>query len=1149
MRHRACPSFTCSSFGRGKAPGQPLNEGTTLKAQRLVTFAVLAVAAVTSGALLAQAPQAVGTWAPLQDLQTPLSNGASVALSDGRTLIVGGMRADGTLSDAITIYDAVNDSLTPAGVLVAPRSGHSATLLKDGRVLIMGGVTEGGVISTDVEMFDPAAGTSMLVAQLAEPRRGHVTASLPDGTVLIAGGATTDGVVLQTAAIFDPETNSVSPLSTSLQTPRVNASATTLLDGEVLIAGGSNGTADQASAEIYDRYSRSFAMAQTQMTVARQGHSAVLLPHNGGVLIVGGASNPGTDLFLPAVFPDPYSYGEGAFTATGEMATSRAAAVAGPTSTEGYAFAATAGAVDGEVYRFATIKTDKDDYAPGELAMITGSGWQPNEEVTLLFQEDPAVHDDYVVKVIADGNGNLFWNQWAPEHHDIGVRFYLTASGSQSRAQMTFTDAPKVASVTMSGQSGTLTSGTAGSATYTVTVNRGNAQAAFSVVFTTTALPSGVTFTPGSVDFTKDDLSKTVTFALNTTAQTPAGNTPFTLRAASGAQDFAEASSTLSIGESAKSPSTTTVNCPPEVTYNSAQQTPCSATVTGAGGLNQSVPVTYSNNVNAGTATATASFGGDANHTGDDDTVTFTIVKAVSATVVSCQAGPFTYTGQAQSPCTATVTGAGGLNLTPSPTYANNINAGTATASYSYAGDDNHTGSSDSETFTIDKATSATVVSCPAGPFTYTGQAQEPCSTTVTGAGGLDLTPAASYADNINAGTATASYSYAGDDNHTGSSDSKTFTIDKAPSTTVVTIVGGPFSYTGAAQTPATVAVTGAGALDLTPTASYADNINAGTATASYSYAGDDNHTGSSDSKTFSIDKAASTVEVICTGAPFTYTGSAQTPCSARATGAGALDQVLTVSYINNTNAGPATASASFTGDANHTGNTGSANFTIDKASLTVKANDASRPFGVTNPTFSGSYSGQKNGETFTMSFSTSATTSSAVGTYPIVPSATGPTINNYSLNPTNGTLTVGAWSLKGFYQPVGETNSVVSAPGVQPAVSGATVWNSIKGGQTVPLKFNIYREVGGPQVTTVADAFTGAGFSAYQLPSCSGGYTDDEIPLNDLSTGGTELRWDGTQFIQNWKTPKVSGAELCYRAVITAKDGTTITAFFKVKK
>ena len=222
---------------------------------------------------------------------------------------------------------------------------------------------------------------------------------------------------------------------------------------------------------------------------------------------------------------------------------------------------------------------------------------------------------------------------------------------------------------------------------------------------------------------------------------------------------------------------------------------------------------------------------------------------------------------------------------------------------------------------------------------------------------------------------------------------------------------------------------------------------------------------------------------------------------------------------------------------------------TVDKASLTITANDASRPYGVANPTFSGGYAGQKNGETFTMSFSTSATTFSAVGTYAIVPSADGGTIGNYIVTPTNGTLTVGAWSLRGFYQPVGETSSILSAPGLLPAVSAATVWNSIKGGQTVPLKFNIYRAVGGTQVTTVADAFTGAGFSAYQLPTCAGGYAEDEIPLTDLSTGGTELRWDGTQFIQNWKTPKVSGADLCFRAVVTAKDGSTITAFFKVKK
>ena len=93
-----------------------------------------------------------------------------------------------------------------------------------------------------------------------------------------------------------------------------------------------------------------------------------------------------------------------------------------------------------------------------------------------------------------------------------------------------------------------------------------------------------------------------------------------------------------------------------------------------------------------------------------------------------------TYDGSAQTPCMVSVTG-GGLNLTPAAVYSDNTNAGTASASYTFAGDGNHSGSNDSETFTIGKATSTTVVSCAAECDVY-GSAQTPCSVAVTGAGG-----------------------------------------------------------------------------------------------------------------------------------------------------------------------------------------------------------------------------------------------------------------------------------------------------------------------------------------------------------------------------------------------------------------------------
>ena len=273
--------------------------------------------------------------------------------------------------------------------------------------------------------------------------------------------------------------------------------------------------------------------------------------------------------------------------------------------------------------------------------------------------------------------------------------------------------------------------------------------------------------------------------------------------------------------------STTTVTCGVgPFTYLGAAITPCSATVTGVGGLSQALTVNYSNNVNAGVASAGASFAGDANHDSSSDSKTFTISQAPSPTSITCPAN-VTYTGSPLTPCSATVTGAGGLNASVAVTYTNNVNAGAATADASFAGDANHTISAATQAgFTIDKAASTTTITCPMN-VTYTGSPLTPCSATATGAGGLNC-PDGDLRKQLNAGTATADATSVGDANHNGSTATQaTFTIDKAPSTTTVTIVGGPFTYTGAVQTPATVSVSGVGGLSLAPTADYADNTNA----------------------------------------------------------------------------------------------------------------------------------------------------------------------------------------------------------------------------------------------------------------------------------------------------------------------------------
>ena len=292
-----------------------------------------------------------------------------------------------------------------------------------------------------------------------------------------------------------------------------------------------------------------------------------------------------------------------------------------------------------------------------------------------------------------------------------------------------------------------------------------------------------------------------VTYDGSSTAPTNAGS--YAVIASLDNPDYAatNATGTLIID---KATSTTVVTCPASVIYNGMAQTPCTANVTGAGGLNQSLTVSYTNNTAAGTATASAAFDGDANHLGSNDSKNFTIEKASSTTAVSCPAS-VTYSGAAQTPCTASVSGSGGLNQSLAPSYLNNVSAGTATASASYAGDANHLGSNDSKNFTIEKAPSTTTVSCPAS-VTYSGAAQTPCTASVSGAGGLNQSLAPSYLNNVNAGTAMVNASFAGDANHNGSNDSKTFIISKATTDTVLTSTPNPTNVGQSVTFTATVA-------------------------------------------------------------------------------------------------------------------------------------------------------------------------------------------------------------------------------------------------------------------------------------------------------------------------------------------------------
>jgi len=126
------------------------------------------------------------------------------------------------------------------------------------------------------------------------------------------------------------------------------------------------------------------------------------------------------------------------------------------------------------------------------------------------------------------------------------------------------------------------------------------------------------------------------------------------------------------------------------------------------------------------------------------------------------------------------------------------------------------------------------------------------------------------------------------------------------------------------------------------------------------------------------------------------------------------------------------------------------ATFTVSKANLTLTAGNAVRVFGATNPTFSGTLNGAVNGDTLTETFSTTATAASPVGTYPIVPSASGPKIANYIITATNGTLTVTEGSFIAFAVPIHTYGNAPFAVAATSPSTGAITYSVLSGPATV---------------------------------------------------------------------------------------------------
>ena len=341
--------------------------------------------------------------------------------------------------------------------------------------------------------------------------------------------------------------------------------------------------------------------------------------------------------------------------------------------------------------------------------------------------------------------------------------------------------------------------------------------------------------------------------------------------------------------------------------------------------------VSYSNNVNVGTASAVIT--GKGNYSGSI-TKEFIITPAdFSKLTASLATGTFSYDGTEKKPEVTVKSGSkqltAGTDFTVS--YTDNINVGTAKAVITGKG--NYSGTI-TKSFKITQADlSKFTASLSADSFIYDGAEKKPEVTVKSD--NAQLTAATdftvSYSSNVNAGTATVTIT--GKGNYSGSIK-KQFTITPADfSGFSAELSADTVTYTGSAQKPGATVKSGDKVLvsGTDFTVSYSNNTNTGTAKATIK--GKGNYSGTI-TKEFTITPAdISQLTASLSADIFRYNGAEQKPSVTVKSGDKTLvpDTDFTVSYSDNIDVG--TATVNITGQGNYTGSM-TRTFTITNARI-----------------------------------------------------------------------------------------------------------------------------------------------------------------------------------------------------------------------
>jgi hypothetical protein len=616
-----------------------------------------------------------------------------------------------------------------------------------------------------------------------------------------------------------------------------------------------------------------------------------------------------------------------------------------------------------------TVTSDKDDYAPGEVAIITGAGWTNDQYVDVHFEEEPVFHTEHQHDyhgIAVDENGN--WTiKYQIEDRHLGVAFDVHVIGKQSGAEAHtyFTDA--------------------------------------AVEFKASGLPDPTKVTVTSISYTIKDGKNDVKYEdSDKPFDAPNGKATTSKSAVEGQKVYFTYPHSITTGDGLIY---TIVNRDNDVTaYNNKSNEPVLVTydkqnktwslvaakevitVTAAYKLSMS-PTSLS------VGSATGTYGG---------TTTLTATLKSGTSNVSGKTVDFSLNGGSAISATTDANGVATLS---------NVSLGTITAgtyatgvTASFAGDASYSTSSGSNSLTVNKAEQVISWSNPSAITYGTAlSATQLNASRTTGDGSLTYSPAAGTV--LDAGTHTLSVTAAATDNYNAKTATVSLTVNKADATIAVEGYEGTYDGNAHGATGTAKGVKGETLAGLDLGASFT-NVPGGTANWVFTDA-TGNYNNAKGSAAITIGKADATIAV--EGYEGKYDGAAH---GATGTAKGVDGKALAGLDLGAsfTNVPGGTANWKFTDvTGNYNNASGSVAITISRAALTVVADNQSRQYSDPNPSLTGNLSGVVNGDNITAQYTTTATLTSAPRSYAIVAGLNDPNnkLSNYLVTSTNGTLTV----------------------------------------------------------------------------------------------------------------------------------------------